>query len=315
MAFTGNKHNDDSNEVDSGIDFLKPKKDVRAEFRTDPFGAEMAQKDAFQYTLKTLNAIKIVAPVISALLRNPGLDASNDDLSASFKTIISELSELSEKICQNIGIDYKQERNFWIRNSIEKTLSSVLKEQWLAFGKLNSDSILKLVSQIDETIVEACPEKLHYEDLSDEASVKYSVIRAIMPIFSEFQKNSLLRDFEKDVEPISEKLFLTAKDGVDKLADDFADSEARAKLFSMLIQEAGRLYAVLWHAEASRIDAIAAGYSPDKVKATIDKYKNSGGFPLSKIDSDFDKYFPRIVMTAEKLVSSSKTGAANRLRQ
>ena len=85
MAFTGNlKRSAISEDVpvknefdeDSGLNFLNPKKDAVVDSLHDAFLANSTIKSAHQYTLKTLNALKIVSPILTALMYRPGVDGN-----------------------------------------------------------------------------------------------------------------------------------------------------------------------------------------------------------------------------------------------
>lgn len=322
MAYTGNKEKPKQPGVEEGLEstlvketlgFLEPKKDVKKDSMNDPYRAEVTQKSAYQYTLKTLNALKIVSPIISALMERPGVDASNETLSENFKQLITETSSISESICQKLNIDPNKERNFWIRNVLEKSVSEILYHQWTTHGKADLKSLNLLIDDVIK-FSDTTSEKAQYDEISEESLVKLAGIRAMLPILKEAQDNNLYRSLESDIEPIMTKLFDESKKAVIGLADDYANEKDRSKLFYMIMQEAGNLYASSWRAEANRINKIMETYPPEKLQTTLNKYKTSGGLPLTKIDSDFSKYFEKMMVITEKLVLSQKGNISKRLQ-
>ena len=124
----------------------------------------------------------------------------------------------------------------------------------------------------------------------------------------------LYRNLEEDLEPIMEKLFNVSKIATDKLADPYADSKSRAALFSIIMQEAGQLYANAWHTESKRVKAVMDAYPKDKLEKVLEKYKSTGGLPLTKIEHDFDKYFDKMIIITDKLINSNKSGIDKKLK-
>lgn len=296
------------------LKFLNPTKDTRKDSMNDPYQEEMTKKAAYQYTLKTLNALKIVSPIITALMDRPGVDAPNDEMSESFRHLIKEISAISNAVCEKIGIDPNKEKNYWVRNVLEKSFAEILKDQWTNSGETNIDKIGVLIDEVVK-FSETVSEKTQYDEVPDESLVKMANIRAMLPILNEAQTNfDLYRDLESDIEPIMTKLFEQSAQAVEKLADSYANSSDRSKLFFMVMQEAGKLYASSWHAEGIRVKEIMNAYSPEKLQKALERYKSSGGLPLEKIDHDFDKYFNKMLVITEKLVSSQKSGLDKKLK-
>lgn len=323
MAFTGKKDKPAQPGVEEGlesaeitkesIEFLVPKKDAKKDSYNDAYKEELTHKNAYQYTLKTLNALKIVSPIIAALMERPGVDAKNETLSANFKLLIAQTSAVSESICEKLNIDPTKERNFWIRNVLEKSVAEIIYHQWSKHGEINITPINDLIDDVVK-FGETTAEKTQYDEISEESLTKLAGIRSMLPVLKEAQENSLYRNIENDIEEIMTKLFEEAKKAVVKLADDYANEKDRAKLFYMIMQEAGTLYASSWRAEANRIDKIMLTYPPEKLQSVLEKYKTSGGLPLTKVNNDFDKYFEKMMVITERLVVSQKGNIGNRLQ-
>lgn len=325
MAFGSNKVSKEQNEHDipefpseeneaAGLKFLNPTKDAKKDSMNDPYQEEMTKKTAVQYTLKTLNALKIVSPIITALMQRPGVDAPNEEMSESFRSLIREISSVSGAICEKIGIDPNKEKNYWVRNVLEKSFAEIIKEQWTNNGQTNTDKIIELVDEIIK-FSETTAEKTEYDELPETHLIHLANIRAMLPVLNEAQTHfDLYRDLEKDIDPIMTKLFEVSTQAVEKLADSYANSSDRSKLFFMIMQEAGKLYASSWHSEGVRVKEIMNAYSPERLQKALERYKVTG-LPLEKVDHDFDKYFNKMLVITEKLVSSQKSGLDKKLKK
>lgn len=296
-----------------GLGFLQPTKDAKKDSRNDPYIAEVTYKEAYKHTLKTLNALKIVSPIIAALMQRPGVDASNEDMTDGFRSLITDISNISQSVCEKLGIDSTKDRNFWIRNVLEKSFADILGKQWVAEGKTNLNGISELI----DTVIEFggnVADKNQYDEIPEEALVKLAGIKAMLPVLNEANNFNLYRNLENDIEIIMTKLFNISKGAVEKLANDYAGEEERSKLFYLIMQEAGELYAASWRCEGNRVEKIMKSHPKEKLEGILEKYKTNGGFPLDKIDHDFEKYFNKMVIITDKLVLSQKGPIATRLK-
>jgi hypothetical protein len=135
----------------------------------------------------------------------------------------------------------------------------------------------------------------------------------MLPIIKEATNFNLYRNFENDIEYIMTKLKNKAIEATKELADPYAKSIERAKLYYLLLKEAGEMYSVSWKMETKRIYNIMNSFSEEKLRNVINQYKTNGGFPLNKIDAEFDKYFNKVVTISKKLVASQSGTIKNRL--
>lgn len=303
---------DEENNIREENDFLNPTADARKDSQNDLYREEITHKTAFQNTMKTLNALKIVSPIITALMQRPGVEAKNEELSENFRGLITEISSLAENVCQQLNVDSTKEKNFWIRNVLERNFSQVLGEQWVSNGKVDSEPVKKLVDAI-VNFSEVVAEKEEFQEVSDIHLVKLAGISSMLPILKEVSYFNLYRNFENDIEGIMFKIKEKAVEATKQLADPYAKSEERAKLYYLLLKEAGEMYAVSWKIETQRIHNIMNSFSEEKLKGVVDQYKAKGGFPLDKIDAEFEKYFTKVVTISQKLVSSQTGTIKNRL--
>ncbi len=299
------------------IDFLLPKKDAEKDSKNDPLNEDNLRKTAYQMTMKAMNAVKIVSPIIIALIKQPVEKTTNDHLSKGFKEIIKEISNLSLRMCEEMDIDPKKEKNFWIRNVLEKNFSEILSEQYIKNGQIDQAFNETTLSSIFKEVIENSKdiaEKIPYDDLDANDLVKMACIRAMLPIMKEVIYGfDLYRNMENDVEILLEKLFNSSKYALDILSDEYASKNDRAKLFYIIMQEAGQLYAHSWHKESNRVFKLMEQFPREKLEKALEKHRNQGGLPLDILNEDFDKYFNKLVMISDKLIKNSTGNIQSRL--
>lgn len=293
-------------------DFLQPTADAKKDSQNDPYREELTYKTAFQTTMKTLNALKIVSPIMSALMQRPGVEAKNEDLSESFRNLITEISSLAENVCNQLNVDPTKEKNFWIRNVLDRNFSQVLGEQWVSNGKIDVAPIKDMIESVI-AFSDNVAEKEKYTEISDIHLVKLAGISAMLPVLKEATTFNLYRNFENDIEDIMLKLKNKAVEATKELADPYANSEERSKLYFLLLKEAGEMYAISWKIETQRIHNIMNSFAEDKLRSAINQYKTNGGFPLNKVDAEFEKYYTKVVTISQKLVASQTGTIKNRL--
>ena len=303
--FTNDKKDSNNISQSSNLDFLQPKKNAKKESKNDFDIQNDIENNAYQHTLKVINSIKILSPILSTIILQSNTENNNDKLSSDFKNLVLDISNIAEKTCQKLDIDTTKKNNFWIKNSLEVILSEIIKKQWDTQGHYDISNFIKF---IDYTVEHSqnVDFNIFNLSLSTDIYLKTAAIKAMLPIISETNYFDLYRNIESDIEVIMTTLFNSSKDATTKLADDYANENDRAKLFYMIIQEAGILYASCWKSESSRIKQIINQYSEEKLVNIIDKHKNNGGLPLDKVNSNFDKYFNKLIQTSDKLISLNK---------
>lgn len=299
---------------DGNFDFLSPAKDVKKETHNNLYQEEILKKSAQQVTLRTLNAIKIVSPIVSTLLENEQSHQNDEHLSMLFKKIVLDISNYAEQTCNAIGIDSKKEKNAWVRNVLERHLAEFVQTSIKENGEYHLEKLQALIPSIVEFSTD-CAEKEPFDDLTPTMLIQLANVRAIMPIMNEALNNfDFFRDINKDIEPILILLHKAAAKATNKLADDYAQEKNRAQLYYLLMQEAGKLYASCWKSEARRIQKIMENPT-EKVQESLEKYKTMGGFPLANINNEFEIFFNRFTVVSQKLtVATKKNNLATRLK-
>jgi len=295
-------------------DFLKPKKDVNTSALNDLFKIETNKKTTFQITLKTLNALAIVAPIINGLMNNPGVNSSNEQLSAGFKLLIQKTSTLSDRVCKKLSVDPENENNYWIRNVLEKHFSTLIRDQWVIGRDLDLDKMDGFIDNILKNI-DQYKGKVQYEEYSEMMQVRVGLLKASTKILNTIQSTfDLYRDTEKDIEDIMDKIYVLSTDTVRRLSDEYASPKERAKLFYSIIIQAANTYSVAWEMETKRVTEIINNTPKEKIEKLLTRYKEGGGMPIEKIEHDFNKYFNKTIAVTERLIFSQRGTLERRLK-
>lgn len=308
---------DDLQNEEDDYDFLSPRKDVKKDSVNDVYQEETLKKTSYQMTLKTLNALKIVSPIVSAIIQSKTNSSDDDErVTKLFKDMVMQISDSALKACEAIGVDPKKEKNAWVRNIFERTIADFVKIQYLAHGNVDTskvENIIHKLSDISHTVAEKEP----FEDISAESLVSMAIIRAMMPIVNESLNNfDFYRKIEDDLETIINLISKECEKGTEILASDYASEKNRAQLYFILMQEAGVLYASCWKSESKRILQIIENKPSEIVKQNFEKFKKTGGFPLSRIDQDFILFFERFIVISQKLsLAERKANLSGRIKK
>lgn len=296
-----------------GAESLNQKTDPLKAAGGDPYKADLAQQEARRKTLRTLNAVKIVAPIISALMCRPGVDAEGGELTVGFRQLIKETSDMSEYVCANMGIDPKEEKNYWLRNVFERLFAELYGEQWELYGKTSPDFIRECVKLTMEKTDLVGDYKNDIDLMTPEITIRVALFKSVVPVIQEAKTSfHLFRDVPGDIEHIANKIKTATDAAVESLADDITSPADRAALFSIVSHEAGKIYAISWKAEAKRVLEICKDLGEEKVKEWVSR--NPGGLPLTKVDYHFDEYVEKLKTIAERLIPTKKGPIEKRLK-
>lgn len=278
---------------------------------SDPAKAERMQDEARRKTLRALNALRIVGPLIAAVMENPGPFAKDEEVAAAFRQLVGASSSFSERVAGAIGIDPADPKNFWARNVLERVFAEALKEQWV---KSKGASLEPFLEPIKQVVAMDFPDGAReFEAISPDLAIKAALIRAAMPILSKAQTGfDFFRDMDKEIEPIMGRLMGAAARGALELCDPNASERDRASLFSILISEAGNLYASSWWVMGKKAVEDLARVSDTELSEILREYPE--GLPIDKVNAQFDKNFKRLVSVANKLVPQRAGAIPARLR-
>lgn len=283
-----------------GLEFLKAPKEEKG-FASDPAKLDKQTDEARKKTLRALNALRIVGPLLAAVMDKPGPTASDEASAKAFKELVASTSALSESVSRKLGADPEDPNNFWIRNMLERAFAEALKEQW---SKSQSADLSALNGPIDALLAMEAPwadAGREVESLSVENTVRAALIRAACPVLMKAQLGfNFFRNMDNEIEPIMRHLMGAASKAALSMADAHASEKDRAGLFSILISEAGNLYATSWWVAGKQSVEDLSKLSDKELQAMLKEHPE--GLPLDRVNNLFEKNFTRLVSVANRLV-------------
>lgn len=278
----------------------------------DPAKSDKLFADARKKTMRTLNAIKIVAPILSTL-SSKGSGGEEDSVGL-FKRLVGQSSEMSELVVRQLGEDPLLPENFWLRNMLERVFCEVLRDQVLRgdSGSLKSiEPVIRAIGDMDWASVSE--DGGVYEAWATDTTVKVALIRAAAPILAKSSAFNFFRtNMDEDMDAILKLLMSSAGRATDSMVDPAAGEKERASLFSVLVVEAGNLYSSAWHACGKQVVATLSNLTDKQLQALL--RDNPSGLSLDAVGEMFEKNFSRLVYLSSKLVPQKAGKIDARLR-
>lgn len=318
MAFTANQtiKNSKNNLSNNEFDFLNQEKSYAKENPTDFLGQEMTQKASQKFNIKLINALKIVSPIILVLMEKAGYNSekmNKEELSKSFKYLVETTNQLSEFICEKIT-EIDNSNSLWLKNNFETHLAKIISKEWKYNKDVDIDNIKKLIEATLNT-VDIFSEKGDYVPIKGSLNVKVSCIQALNYMQQELYKyNTISRDINNELSDYLNIVFLAAENGTKKISDSYATEDERGQVFSILIQEAAKAYINSWKNYNQYVESTLSSYEEEKKQNLLNKYKSTGGFPLTKVNENFNLFFERILQTT-LVVIQEKTNPQKKMKK
>lgn len=252
-------------------------------------------------TINTLNAIKIMSPIIEALANS---QQDQRELAGDFFVLTKTTSELARKICFDIGADPDKEGNLWALNMVEKTISECLKQQYIKFnGVINDKIINNAIHLVIENTDMSNIAKSEFTNTNEIVSVQVALIKATSIILSSFETSfNFNREAEKETDIIMSGIIQKIKLVEDFLCPTEATSHDRAYIKSSIIIEAANIYNAVHVAESIRVLSMLNNKTKEEKESLYKKYPD--GFPMVNIDKKFSSFFDKMIQISSKLVSS-----------
>lgn len=305
----------DSVEPLSDLPFLQP--DASAPNcmpSRDPAKAERASDEARRKTMRTLNAVKILSPVLSAVIERHGASGSEDESLATFRRLVSQASEMSELVIVELGEDPASPDSFWLRNMLERAFCEILRDQ-VQRGKDGSlKSLQPVLRQVARMEWPSGEGKVEFETWGPDTTVRAALIRATAPVMIKAAGFDFFRtDLAADMEAIMRSLMGAASRATLAICDPIASEKEKASLFSVLVGEAGSLYASAWNACGKQVVKNLSGLNDKELKSLLSQ--NPTGLPLDKVNAMFEKSFGRLVALSVKLVPQKPGRIEARLKK
>lgn len=270
-------------------------------------------KNTKQKLLRTMNAVKIISPIMQALLINPGIDKSENALTNNFIEFVKMTSSLSSKTCLKLDVDPNNENNFWIRNVFERLFSEMLKEQWVNNSKIDENEIDLLLDEVINCSSNFVKSDFNKTDVDVDTEIQLSLVKSMIVVLSTIKSNfSLKRKVTDDFEHIMSTILENSKKQLVSLSDDSFDESKKANLLKLLILEAGQLYSASWISYAKFAEGYFNNLSDNDKQKFNKKYEN--GLPISKVDEEFSDYFDKMITVSKKLIPQTKGSIEKRIK-
>ena len=285
--------------ADQALPFLRPAPPSPS-LAADPAKAERSVDEARRRTLRALNAIKTVGPILAAVAERHGAGGAEEEAISTFKQLISQSSDMSELVIRELGEDPGKPENYWLRNMLERSFCEMLKDQ-IQRGKPGSlrplEPLLRQVAHLDWRD----GEREAFATWGSETVIRAALVRACSPIVAKAAGFDFFRvDLGQDMEEIMRLLMAAASRATLAMVDPHAGERERASLFSVLIGEAGQLYASAWHSCGKQVIQSLSSLNDKELKALL--AENPQGLTLEKVGETFERNFTRMVNLSTKLV-------------
>lgn len=280
----------------------------------DPAKAEKVSDEARKKTLRTLNAIKIISPVLSAVVERHGASGSEDESLSTFRRLVSQASEMSELMIRELGEDPEAPGSFWLRNMLERTFCEILRDQ-VQRGKEGSlkslQPVLREVAKMQWASAEGAAE---FETWGTDTTVRAALMKATAPVMIKAAVFDFFRaDLAADMEDVMRVLMGAASRATLSIVDSAASEREKASLFAVLVGEAGLLYASAWNVCGKQVVGNLSGLNDKELKELL--AQSPSGLPLDKVNAMFEKSFSRLVALSVKLVPQKPGKIESRLKK
>lgn len=264
----------------------------------DPEKAERIEYDSRKKILKQLNALRVMSPVINALMVNPGIYVKDLEIMNAFKKVVGYISELTNKTSNELGIDINDPSNFWIRNVLDKTFAQIVCDRWKANKEIDTSVIMATIPQIIN--VDDNFEKEEFNNFGSKLSMKVALIKSMSKFISVLDNSfDFLHNKDELIESVMEKILNRTYANIEKIADKNASERDKVSLFYILSEESVNIYCSVWLAESKKKVAALKECSEKELEEITEKYPN--GLPLDDINDNFEKYLNRLITLSNKL--------------
>lgn len=173
------------------------------------------------------------------------------------------------------------------------------------------EPILKNLTSLDLPLIDGHQE---FASWGHDTAVRTAIVRGAAPILVKVMGFDFFRtDIDSDIELIMQKIVADVGRATLSMVAASASEREKSSLFSVLLAEAGQLYASAWHACGKQVVANLSNLNDRELKALL--ADNPKGLPLNKVNESFDKNFSRLVGLSKKLVPQRAGKLDSRMRE
>lgn len=249
---------------------------ARQRNRQDPAHLAQEEKIHRQTVLRTLNALRVIAPALRQAV-NQG--ETEEAQSALFVKTLGAAREFAEEVAQTMDLDPSQERNRWAVGMLERAYMEAGEGQPLAWGKaLQKVSLQAAEERGQESQVPAF--------LDDQNAALLALVRALPPVIrAQAEFNYFRPDAQQDLLQMGQLIVDVATQLTLRTVDPLTPSHDRQVLFVALVEEGGRVLADSWNHLAKVAQRMARG----RTQAEMESWRRAKpeGLPLEQVEARF----------------------------
>ncbi len=271
------------NPAETGIEGVLVPDPVRQAELEDkgPAAVEAASSSAHVLALRTMNAVRTIAPILSVAVT---VEGDSRDQAACFARLLSRSTELARQTLSAMGYDVEAARNRWMINVLERGFSEIV-----ALDKEIDEGLVKALAQ---ALPEHAFDPGETQDLSKDNAIGVSIVQAMLPIVLSQQKFDFFRNKDQDLEAARALLLEEVAKTIEVLLAPMTGTEERLRMLSLLCQEAGKAFADAWDREAERAKEVLSRKTKSEIGAW--RQANPQGFPIDTVYKRFKETMHRI---------------------
>ena len=248
------------------------------------------EEDARVAALRTMNAVRMLGPVLATVA---GLGGSDEDQASRFSSLMESCHAMAMDAMSVMGVAHTEDRNRWMLNVWERTFAEALaKTPEQPFGR---EVVRAMVTAAKGRALEMPA----YQGLSEETTVMMARVQALGPVLRAQMVFDFARPRDATIEEVAECLDDEVVRAIEQLAEPLAGTAERRTLYAVLAEEAGSLLAEAWQHEAAR--AIAALKKKTQAERDAWKVANPQGLPIDTVLMRFRQNMTRLVKLSKQI--------------
>lgn len=251
-----------------------------------PAAVEAAGAAAHVQSLRTMNAVRTLAPILAAAVAGGGDDREQ---AARFARLLAQSTELATQTLQALGYAPEAERNRWMINVLERGFAEVV-----ATGVEIGASLPALLAQ---ALPERASDMLGTQELGPDAAMAAALVQGLLPVIAAQQQFDFFRNRDADLPALRELLLDEVAKTMEVLLPPMTGASERRTMLALLCQEGGRALADAWLREAER--AREALSRKTRVEVSAWRNANPQGFPIDTVHARFREAMHRIRVLAK----------------
>ena len=240
--------------------------------------------------LRTMNAVRMLAPVLARVAAEGG---SDEDQAHRFASAMAQAHALAVDAALVLGFDSAAEGDRWAVNVLERTFAQALS------GNLSNPPGREVVRALATSARKGATDMPPYQDLPEDTALTMARIQAMGPVLRAQLAFDFARPRDTTIAEVLTCLDEEVVKGVDALAEPLAGAAERRTLFSVLAQEGGEFMAEAWQHEAAK--AITALRKKSQAERDAWKVANPQGLPIETVLARFRQHMTRLTKLTKQL--------------